>query len=373
MLALVASEARRSARILVTDQPAPDVSLVTDPQACSLTDALFVQLVVRTGAPQVKKANWPTEVPDLKPIEGDPSCDVVTMVHQHGTQAAVFNRDGCILSVSVGQGTLTVSAAGATESVERNMAFIRSSFPHQPPRHLEVPFIFWMHTDHGPRPVIRQLGVCAWADVADNYGAQTHDSLAVLFDGFHPARGGQLLLWHGDPGTGKTFAIRALAWEWRQWCDFHYIVDPDKFFEEADYMMGVLLQGHHYGAGSDAQRWRVFILEDTGEMIRADAKERVGQGLSRLLNVVDGLIGQGLRILLLLTTNERLGELHDAVARPGRCAIDVQFTPLPAEDAQAWLKRRGQDSALEASEPIRLAELFARLDDASPAQPATLG
>jgi hypothetical protein len=31
-------------------------------------------------------------------------------------------------------------------------------------------------------------------------------------------------------GTGKTFGLRALAWEWREWCDFHYIVDPDTFF-----------------------------------------------------------------------------------------------------------------------------------------------
>jgi hypothetical protein len=29
----------------------------------------------------------------------------------------------------------------------------------------------------------------------------------------------------------------------------------------------------------------------------------VGQGLARLLNVCDGMVGQGLRILILLTTN----------------------------------------------------------------------
>lgn len=123
-------------------------------------------------------------------------------------------------------------------------------------------------------------------------------------------------------------------------------------------MMGVLLQGHGW-AQAQGDRWRVFILEDTGEMIRADAKERVAQGLSRLLNLVDGLIGQGLRILMLITTNERLGELHSAVARPGRCAADVAFTPLDSEDARRWLVDHGADPDLAPSEPAVLAALYA--------------
>ena len=36
------------------------------------------------------------------------------------------------------------------------------------------------------------------------------------------------------------------------------------------------------------------MLEDTGELLDPDAKTVIGQGLSRFLNVVDGLIGQGL-------------------------------------------------------------------------------
>src|SRR5207248_7878403 len=89
-----------------------------------------------------------------------------------------------------------------------------------------------------------------------------------------------------------------------------------------------------------APPWRLLVLEDTGELLRPDAKSIIGQGLSRFLNVVDGLIGQGLRILVLVTTNEEIGTLHPAVARPGRCAANIDFTALPADGAAECLGER---------------------------------
>ena len=42
-------------------------------------------------------------------------------------------------------------------------------------------------------------------------------------------------------------------------------------------------------------RWRLLLLEDCDELIGADAKRASGQALSRLLNLTDGLLGQGRR------------------------------------------------------------------------------
>jgi hypothetical protein len=71
-----------------------------------------------------------------------------------------------------------------------------------------------------------------------------------------------------------------------------------------------------------------IILEDSGELLTVGAKERTGQALSRFLHVVDGLIGQGLRILILATSNEALGKLHHAVSRPGRCVNKISVSTL---------------------------------------------
>ena len=158
-------------------------------------------------------------------------------------------------------------------------------------------------------------------------------------------------MWHGEPGTGKTHALRALSWEWREWCDFEYILDAETFLGDTNYMLSVLLR-----EADNDDRWRLLILEDTGDLLLAGA-DGPPKGLSRLLNVSDGLIGQGLNVLFLVTTNERVEHLHPAITRPGRCLFDVEFAPLSYAEAKDWAKNRA--FTLADRSHYRLAELFA--------------
>lgn len=298
-----------------------------------------------------------------------------------------------------GGGVFASVAANSAEALEERLARLREAFPTPDPVSThEVTVTFWTYSQHGPMPSWRSIAVPEWDEIAPNYTASTQAALDGLMQGFRPAHGGQLVLWHGEAGTGKTFALRALAWEWRHWCSLHYIVDPDTFFgQHADYLMNVLMQpgpegmhmvqsrGWTYGGdvstmeimgelhavedgnGGPAEKgWRLLVLEDTGELLTPDAKTVIGQGLSRFLNVVDGLIGQGLRVLVLVTTNEEIRKLHPAVARPGRCAANVSFTSLSREEAAAWLSKR--DSGASVSEPATIASLYALADDGG-AQP----
>jgi hypothetical protein len=100
-----------------------------------------------------------------------------------------------------------------------------------------------------------------------------------------------------------------------------------------------------------------LVLEDSGEMIGIDAKNRLGQGLSRLLNVSDGILGQGTKIMILITTNEDLGKLNRAIMRPGRCFSETEFRRFEAEEAIQWLRSSGCDHLVEGSRT--LSELFA--------------
>lgn len=89
----------------------------------------------------------------------------------------------------------------------------------------------------------------------------------------------------------------------------------------------------------------------------SSAVERLAAARRRVLNLADGLLGQGLPCVLLITTNEPVGRLQPAVRRPGRCWAEVEFPAFPAAEAAAWLARCGVERDVAA--PMTLAGLYA--------------
>jgi hypothetical protein len=342
------------------------LALGDDVSLSSITYSQFTALVVNEGFSHLRYAWWSTTATTLESLLDHA---LVTSTDRGEAEAIVDAHalvgDECILRAYITPGTFSAwIAARDLAVVARAEERLRALVPVVEREERRVPVRFWAQGPQGARAVSRLIDVQPWADVRANYPGVVGEQLDALMGGFAPGVGGQLILWHGPPGTGKTHALRALVSEWRSWCDAHYITDPEVFFgEHSSYLLDVLLRGEddddERDEPGDAGRWRLLILEDTGELLSADAKERTGQGLSRLLNVVDGLIGQGFRILVLVTTNETVRTLHAAVARPGRCAGRIEFEPFPAAEAAAWLEARGRDGG--SASRATLAELYGRL------------
>lgn len=253
------------------------------------------------------------------------------------------------------------------------IAKVKEVMPQTESRSGMIPVTFWYWSAHGPANSVRTIPVPTWQEIEENYPEPTRGNVSDLMEKRIDVQGGQLLLWQGEPGTGKTYAIRAMMDSWREWADFHFIVDPDTFFgDHTDYMMQVLLQEDggsllSVGPGRESvepekkdPRWKILVLEDSGELLAADARQRVGQGLSRLLNVVDGIIGQGLRVLILITTNEELRVLHPAIQRPGRCASQISFESFSLEQGRDWIRNRDGDPG-EVTKELNLSWLYAIL------------
>jgi hypothetical protein len=276
-------------------------------------------------------------------------------------------REATLFVESYTGGARVTITAPTRDLVEHARAIVRERSP-EPDLSDAAQVAFWRWGEHGAHETTRALDTPAWPEIRANYPREPRARLDELMKVEAPTGGGKLLLWHGEPGTGKTTAIRSLIREWRRWCDPQYVTDPERFFSEANYMLDVLLTQDRTHPGRlpaapggnggvvPSDRWKLVIAEDADEYVRSDARRRAGASLGRLLNVADGMLGQGLNTLVLLTTNEEIARLHPAVVRPGRCLCLIEFDRFSTTEARAWL-----DDPTVTGEPT-LAELFERRD-----------
>ena len=329
--------------------------------------AQFYRLAVQEGLLFGGRGTWRSEVvPTPDTIGGVGGESIATWASPYESDALIRMPDGLALLTWSSQEISAHVVAPSAAQADGIRGAIYGAFPPSVVSDEQVDANFWYMTAHGPQKTTRKIDVPSWAAIRDNYAQTVREELERTMFGWTPGAGGRMLLWTGPVGCGKTYALRALAREWRPWCQIDYITDPEEFFGKPAYMMSALLQQGGSDVPStaasvgDAIRpsWHLVVLEDCGEMLTKDAKERVGPNLGRLLNLTDGLIGQGLRVLVLVTTNEDSGSLHDAVVRPGRCASRVAFNRLNDAEVRIW---RAGHSLEQRPTPrsVSLAELFA--------------
>lgn len=299
---------------------------------------------------------------------------IVYSLQNQATACVVFEDHGMAALIRHdGSGSLIRVAAGSMSAATRALDALTVRL--EPEVDDTMTATFWQHDGTGGGAAwVRRLDTCGWPEVQHNYPPKVRAHLEQVIPLSSMPAGGRILLWTGAPGTGKTHAIRALLHEWRNWCRPHIVIDPEHFFGSADYMTHVLQSasarnGNRRPRLSSAipagepepttEPWSLIVCEDADDFIHTDARARVGGGMGRLLNMTDGLVGQGLNVAVLLTSNLPPSRIDRALQRPGRCLSATDFQPFTPLEAEHWLGRQPPTTG----DKYTLAELYTHRGD----------
>ena len=154
----------------------------------------------------------------------------------------------------------------------------------------------------------------------------------------------KLVLLHGLPGTGKTTYLKYLAHELGKKVLFlppvmaDGIVNPD--------FVPFLMENKDC----------VLIVEDAEKVIGDRQSSGSSIGVSNLLNLSDGILGDILNIHIIATFNMDREKIDSALLRKGRLIAEHKFGKLSVNDTNKLLEKIGKETTSD--KELTLAEIY---------------
>ena len=148
----------------------------------------------------------------------------------------------------------------------------------------------------------------------------------------------------GDVGSGKSSLCKYLSMQSKK--KFIYIPNRISHVLDDPGFLKLLIENND----------SVIILEDAEEIILTKGGER-NSGLATLLNIADGILGDLLKLKIIITFNhmECRGVIDKALLRKGRLLGEYQIDNLSLEKTKVLMKKLHN---IDVNEPMTLANIF---------------
>lgn len=196
------------------------------------------------------------------------------------------------------------------------------------------------HSGHGGLTNV-SFEELADAALIDQAYPSIEGGVSAFIERFLEARDTILVL-QGPPGTGKTRFVRAIlaAMSRRKRDSANVLYTADRRAIESDEIYVEFLTGTH-----DA-----LVVEDADHLL--GARSNGNRDLHRFLTVADGVV-QALGRKIIFTTNlHNIGDIDEALIRPGRCFGVVRTRGLLREEANRFLVALDDDSLDDVSATV---------------------
>jgi hypothetical protein len=178
-----------------------------------------------------------------------------------------------------------------------------------------------------------------------NYGSEFSKIHDVIVKKLNENNGKGIILLHGDPGTGKTSYIKHLT---------TLIKDKDILFIPPS--MAEMLSEPTIIPFLMDHKNSVLIIEDAERVISDREGNGSPAGVSNILNLTDGILGDCLSIQIVATFNMKREKIDQALLRKGRLIAEHKFSKLDVDDTNKLLKHLKKDH--EVSEGMTLADIY---------------
>lgn len=182
-------------------------------------------------------------------------------------------------------------------------------------------------------------------DLELNYGSEfvkVHDLIIKRLN--NPYDKG-IILFHGDPGTGKTSYIKYLT---RLITDKEILFIPPAMAESLSEPSIIPFLMEHKNS--------ILIVEDAERVIADREGNGSSVGVSNILNLTDGILGDCLNIQVIATFNMKREKIDQALLRKGRLIAEHKFSKLTTEETNKLLSHLGNEKRVDKG--MTLADIY---------------